>query len=234
MDETSLHSLAGVDIFSHLSPTILKSFEGSCSWDYRNKDDQIIGQFDTSHDVYFIIKGSVGVVHFTIDGREVGLELLGEGKCFGEMAAIDREPRSSSIIAKEPTLLAKMSAPNFIDAMACHPSVGLKVMIAMAGIIRTTNQRVIDLSTLSAYERVLLDLIKRAREQEPVGNALMFKPFPSHSIIAAKTSTTRETVARIFSALAKKEIIRRSGSSLEILDVGALERTYSNLSTKRG
>lgn len=234
MNTPSEYNLVTVDIFSQIHPPLLKYYENMCMWNYYQKAEQIITQQDHSHDVYFIVKGSVEIIHYTADGKTVGLEVLEQGMHFGELAAIDNGPRSTSVIANENALLAKMSAPNFIAAMETHPSIGLKVMIAMARIIRLTNDRVVNLVTLSAYERVLLSLVKLARQHQATGNSILIKKFPIHSVVANKASTTRETVARVFSTLAKKGTIKRHGTAVEIFDIEVLEKTLKALIDKHG
>jgi CRP-like cAMP-binding protein len=229
MNSNHQYTLSKVKIFAGLEPVILATYEDMCSWNYYTKNQLIIDQQDNSRDIYFIIQGSVHVVHNTIDGKEIGLETLNEGRCFGEMAAIDGGLRSSTIISKGQALIARMAAQNFLDAMAHHPSIGLNVLKAMTNIIRTTNERIISLITLTANERVVAELLKYARQYRPDNNTVIFKNFPVHSEIASKAGTTRETTTRIFSALAKKGVIKRHGTSLEIRDIKMVERIYLNL-----
>jgi len=106
-----IHDLGNIKILSELSPDERRDFEMSCRWRRFAPGEQIIDQQDESRDVYFITRGRVRVVSFTIDGKEVALEDLREGDFFGELAAIDGKPRSSSVMAIEDSDIAKIS-PN--------------------------------------------------------------------------------------------------------------------------
>lgn len=55
--------------------------------------DAIVHQGDPGTSMYFIAEGSVAVELETGDVR------LGEGECFGEMALLDRRPRSHTVVA---------------------------------------------------------------------------------------------------------------------------------------
>jgi CRP-like cAMP-binding protein len=51
---------------------------------------------------------------------------------------------------------------------------------------------------------------------------VLIEPAPVHADIAARVSTTRETVARVMGDLARDEIVNRHGGALAILDPGRL------------
>ncbi len=52
--------------------------------------------------LYVIISGSMAVVQ-EVEGRDIEVNVLPAGSCVGEMAILDRMPRSASVIAREPT-----------------------------------------------------------------------------------------------------------------------------------
>ena len=63
----------------------------------------------------------------------------------------------------------------------------------------------------------------------PDGDRVVLKPIPHHSDIASRVSTTRETVARVFSDLAKSGIVKRERDAMVVLDVGLLEEMVENV-----
>jgi CRP/FNR family transcriptional regulator, cyclic AMP receptor protein len=217
------HNLAGINILADLNEDQLRDFERSCRWRRFAPDEQIVDQQADSNDVYFITRGRVRVVNFTYSGKEVALEDLNEGQYFGELAAIDGRPRSSSVVAIEDSDIAKMTPERFIAVMKMYPDVGLNVMRNLASIIRTSTERIVDLSTLGANSRVHGELLRQAALSSSDDNSAIIKPIPVHSDMASRASTTRETAARVLSDLAKKGIVKREKDSLVICDVLALE-----------
>jgi CRP-like cAMP-binding protein len=217
------HDLAGIELLVDLDDEQRRDFEKSCRWRRFAPNEQIIDQQSDSRDVYFITRGRVRVVNFTISGKEVALEDLNEGQYFGELAAIDGLPRSSSVIALEDADIAKMSPERFQTVLKMHPDVALKVMRNLASIIRTSTERIIDLSTSGANNRVHGELLRQAAASASADNTAIIKPIPVHSDMASRASTTRETVARVLSDLSKKGIVKREKDSLVICDVMALE-----------
>src|SRR5262249_25463001 len=93
-------SLAGIELLQSLEPQQLQSVERRCLWRKWRPGEQIIDRETMADDVYFIVRGRARVVDYSSSGsREVVFDKLGEGANFGELAAIDGEPRSANIVA---------------------------------------------------------------------------------------------------------------------------------------
>lgn len=200
-----------------------RDFEMSCRWRRFAPNEQIIDQRDESREVYFITRGRVRVVSFTLSGREVALEDLHAGAYFGELAALDGHPRSTSVMALEESDIAKMAPERFLKVLQQYPDVALKVMINFAKIIRISTDRIVDLSTLGANNRVHGEVLRQALTTEPENNIATIRPIPVHSDMASRASTTRETVARVMNDLARRGIVKREKDCLIVCDVDELQ-----------
>lgn len=72
---------------------------------------KIISQGDYTNEIFFIINGSFSVV---VNGREIAIRNIGDH--IGEMGAIEpTQARTASVIAKEKSLVAKISESEFND-----------------------------------------------------------------------------------------------------------------------
>lgn len=211
-----------IEILSSLSTEARRDFEKSCRWRRFQAPEQIIDQENEDRDVYFLASGKVRVLNFTLQGREVTLEELVAGTYFGELAALDGRPRSASVMALEPSDVAKMAPARFLKLLEMHPTVALKVMVNLAAVIRASTERIIDLSTLSANDRVHGELLRRAATGMRENGQVVVTPIPVHSDMASRAGTTRETVARVLNELARKGIVRREKDALVIRDEAAL------------
>ena len=76
----------------------------------------------------FVLDGVVLVVIYALDGKALLFTDLEKGEVFGEIAAIDRGPRSASIETLKPTLVAVMSATHFERMLRDDPEVSLATM----------------------------------------------------------------------------------------------------------
>ena len=69
--------------------------------------------------MFFVVSGTVRVKIQSVSGREILLTEISAGGCFGEIAAIDNQPRSSGIMAVTDVTIARMPASIF--APRCTP-----------------------------------------------------------------------------------------------------------------
>jgi CRP/FNR family cyclic AMP-dependent transcriptional regulator len=217
------HDLSNIRALADLTSEQRRDFEMSCRWRRFAAGEQILDQLAESRDVYFITQGRVRIVNFTVQGKEVALDDLREGDYFGELAAFDGHPRSSSVVALEASDIAKMSPKRFLKLIQTYPELSLRVLRNMAAIIRASTERIVDLSTLGANNRVHGEILRQARNGARQDNVATIKPIPVHSEMASRASTTRETVARVVSELTKKGILKREKNALLVCDFERLE-----------
>jgi CRP-like cAMP-binding protein len=217
-------SLAGIELLRSLPADKLHAVERRCLWRKWRAGEQVIDRETMSNDVYFVVSGRARVVDYSSSGnREVVFDELEDGTYFGELAAIDGEPRSANIVAVEETLTASIPSDAFIDLLFENREAGLTLMRRLCEMVRTSTGRIMDLSTLGAHNRIYAELLRLARTGgagRP--NIATIHPIPVHSDIAARVSTTRETVARVLSELSHRGVLRRDEDSLVILDLTAL------------
>ncbi len=210
--------LGSLSLFSDLPPEAVAALEKRCGWRRYAAKEQIVHRADDSRDVYFVVEGQAKVVNYSLVGHEVAYGRVNAGGYFGELAAIDGQPRSASVIAVEDSLVAVLTPQAFIGLLAIYPEVSLKVMRRLAHIIRGTDERIMDLSTLTAVQRVHVELIRLARQDPDAPGAWVIRPMPTQRDIARQASTSRETVARVLSQLAKADIVERGRRWLVIRD----------------
>jgi CRP-like cAMP-binding protein len=218
------HDLSNIHALADLTGDERRDFEMSCRWRRFAAGEQILDQLDESRDVYFITQGRVRIVNFTVQGKEVALDDLREGDYFGELAAFDGRPRSSSVIAIEASYIAKMSPERFLKLIHNYPQLSLRVLRNMAAIIRASTERIVDLSSLGANNRVHGELLRQARNAKRQDNIATIQPIPVHGEMASRASTTRETVARVVSELTKMGILKREKNALLVCDFDRLEQ----------
>ena len=81
-----------------------------------------------------------------------------------------------------------------------------------------SDDRIMDLSTLGAFQRVYLELLRLSHADPDDPAALVIDPMPGQKDIAGQASTTRETVTRAISQLAADGIVERKKKRLRIVD----------------
>src|SRR5688572_24867032 len=85
----------------------------------RYAKDDVVFHADESGDVFCLIReGQVKITMISPEGKEIILSLLGPGDFFGEMALLDDEPRSATVVATEPLDLVTIWRNDFLQILA--------------------------------------------------------------------------------------------------------------------
>ena len=216
-------TLKGVSLFDSLPEKARKGYEQRCAWRRYGRDEQIIDRLSDTREVFFIVAGAVRVVNYSTSGREISFDERLAGEFFGELAAIDGKPRSATVEAIFDTLVAVMPPEEFRRLVTEHPRIALTIMMRLAEMIRVSDVRIMDLSTLAAHQRVRAELVRLARRSVRPNGLARISPLPIQADIASRVSTTRETVARVFSELIRHGLVRRESDALIVCDFARLE-----------
>ncbi|MBI1209136.1 MAG: cyclic nucleotide-binding domain-containing protein [Azospirillum sp.] len=229
MPDSQATALDGIELLQHLAPAERAAVARHCRWRRYAADEQIIDYMSDSRDVCFIVEGRVRVVNFALSGREISFDDVGVGGFLGELSAFDGEPRSASVVALTNTQVAFLSPPPFLDLVVSNRQVALFVLRRLAGIIRSSTGRIMDLSTLGANNRVHAELLRLAQPLVKADNTAEISPIPVHADIASRVSTTRETVARVLSDLHRDRLVERRGAVLVIMDFERLKEMVEDV-----
>lgn len=216
-------TLDGIELLSEAPPDVVRRLEDSCRWFVCEANQIIVDRDDESTEVFFITSGRVKVMDFLSNDQEIALAELGSGTSFGELSAIDSSRRSARVSALENTTLAALPSKEFRRLLMDCPGIAIMLLKRFAGLIRTLNNRVTSLSTLSPHQRVYYELL-RMSEPNPQGDGSWLIHFlPKHEEIASWSGTSREDVAMAIGHLAREGIVGRKHKSLVIKDHGRLQ-----------
>ena len=222
--------LSNIKLFRGIGEKDLAHIAQMCQWRVWSKGAQILKRESVDRDIYLVPKGSVRIVNFSLSGREVAFATAGPGDYFGEISAIDGKERSANVVALEECHLASLGPEQFRELLESHSSIAVQVLEKLANIVRTCDDRIMDLATLSAYQRVYCELLDLKKEDPVRADSWLIYPLPTQAQIAAKASTTRETVARVLSQLSGDGITERKGRTLYIRELDKLEKLADRLS----
>ncbi len=223
------HRLNSIRLFRGFDDDWLLRLEQKCSWRECDRDEVILDRDNRDSDVFFVTSGSVIVVNFSLSGREIALARIAAGSYFGELAAIDGEPRSASVIALEPCVIGVLAPQDFTELVTGDATLSVRLMRRLARIIRISDDRIMDLSTLGAFQRVYLELLRLSRTDPDHPETLIIDPMPGQKDIASQASTTRETVTRAISQLVADGVVERTKKRLLIADRHRFERLAAAL-----
>jgi CRP-like cAMP-binding protein len=109
---------------------------------------RIATPLDVSAGKVLMTEGEIGREFFVIvRGKAeatkggVSIATVGAGSFFGEMALLDRRPRSATVTTVEPTTLLVITAGAFNSVVASMPSVDRKMLVVLAERLRDVEAR---------------------------------------------------------------------------------------------
>lgn len=105
--------LKKVDIFAAVRDEYLASLARSLTEQTIEEGEIVFREDDVGQSMYVIVSGSV---HLEKNGERFAT--LGSGECVGELAVLDSEPRSATVVAAEDSLLLVIDGQDLFDIMA--------------------------------------------------------------------------------------------------------------------
>ena len=215
-------TLAGIALFSGLEAEQLDGLDKLCTWRQFDADQEVVGLNEPSSTIYFVITGSVRANVYTATGKQISFRDIDAGQFFGELAAIDGQSRSASIVAMEQSLIASMPADAFRGALEKYGAAATAMLVHMAGQIRALSARVVEFSSMAVSNRLQAELLRLVRQKAPEGNEVTISDPPTHAEIASRVATHREAVTREMNYLDREGIIERHTGRLVVRDIERL------------
>jgi CRP/FNR family transcriptional regulator, cyclic AMP receptor protein len=90
-------------------------------------DTVILREGEVSDSIFLISSGSVQVTLRGTGGPLRSLAILQAGEIFGEMAVLERRPRSATVVAREQCLLLEVAGEEIRKLLAVHLEVQVKL-----------------------------------------------------------------------------------------------------------
>ena len=175
----------------------------------------IVSQEEAGDALFVIASGKVKVVLYGETGREIILSILKAGDFFGEMALLDRQPRSANVVAIEDSQLLGLDREAFQTHLTAHPTTALAILAEMSRRLRHADEVIGNLALLDVYARVARIIRDLAQKQgEPVDGGLLIKERPTQQEIAGLIGTSRETVSRALNDFTRRGLLEMQGKQI--------------------
>ncbi len=148
-----LEKLKSIPLFEAIKDNdeAMEKITSICSTKKFHKGDHIITEAETGDELFILLEGAVNILKRTRSGDDyVVVNLRAEFNIFiGEMALIDDDKRSASVVATENCEVLVIGKSDFLNLGNNNPEIGLPITRALAKIVagrlRKTNE---DMMTL--------------------------------------------------------------------------------------
>jgi CRP-like cAMP-binding protein len=133
--------LRSVPLFGELSGEDLRSVAEMVEEIELEAGHVIFRKGDPGDDFFLVVRGKVKVKDGTVE-----LATLGEREFFGELAVLDRKPRSADTVAAEPTELLRLRAADLAELMARRPQILEEILLVVVRRLRALTETLTETS----------------------------------------------------------------------------------------
>jgi len=196
----ALEALRSIPLFSHVADGDLEQIASHLIERRYARNTTIMEEGLPGDYMYIIREGRVKVTKLSEDGREKILAFFEAGHFVGDMALLDRAPRSASVKALTPVRVLALSRADFTGLIRKSADLAIAVIRELSGRLRAVNDQASALSFQRVKDRTKGLLMRLAKDETP-GEDQVMTPALTHQQIADMIGTSRETVTRVIKDL---------------------------------
>lgn len=179
-------------------------------------------QHDEADSLYFLQSGEMAVVLTSIDGREMIINEINPGDCFGEVSLLTSGARTASAQARKNSVALEIAANVFLNVLDSEPAVARRMLDVATKRLFKAHLRESALAFLDAPARIartLLEIDELDRQGEDKGYMTL-----SQEEVAQRTGLARQTVAYSLGQWRRRGWILTGRGRIMILNHAALKR----------
>lgn len=192
-------------------------------------NEVIFREGDPGSEMFIIQTGRIKITK-TIKGEETVLVELGPGDFFGEMAVIDKEPRSANAVSVDSSRLIALDEEVFEMHMQTNPKIVKKILKNLTQRLRNSNQTVANLLIKDTNLRVANTLLREAQRGtvSSEGIALSITVESLNKACGLELDKTQEAVGKML----KARVLRGLEPQITVSSLESLEKYIKYLEMK--
>ncbi len=184
----------------------------------------IFNKSDAGDSMMVIIEGKVMIGSTSIAGKELVLNIIGEGEVLGEIAFVDGEARTADARALEATTYLVLERRYFQPLLDDQPKLAAQLLGVLCQRLRNTTDQMEDTAFYELKTRLARKLLAFAEHYGDQSDAVGKVEIPvNQSELGAMLSATRESVNRQLRELANAELIELKQGVITIVDPDGLD-----------
>jgi CRP/FNR family cyclic AMP-dependent transcriptional regulator len=187
----------------------------------------LFNQHDEADSLYFIYSGFIAVVLTSMDGREMIINELRPGDCFGEVSLLTTGVRTASAQARNSCVVLETAANVFLNVLDSEPTIARRMLAVASDRLSKAQLRESALAFLDAPSRIaraLLEMDELDRQGPDKGYISV-----SQEELALRTGLARQTVANSLAQWRHRGWIVTGRGRIMLLNRAALKRTEEQI-----
>lgn len=198
-------ALQNIPLFSGLTDQDVQSLLKLATPRRFAKSVAVIREGAEGESLFIVIEGKVKVYLNDDNGKEIILSVLGPGDFIGELALIDDDARSASVMTMEPSEFLVLPKQAFRDHLRKNPDLAMNMLRVLATRLRGADQMIGSLALMDVFGRVARTLTQLAK---PSDGRMVVTDRYTQQDIANMVGASREMVSRIFRDLTMAGLIQ--------------------------
>lgn len=180
----------------------------------------IIRQGDPSHELFYIVKGSVSVMLEDDAGHELVLAYLNPGEFFGEIGLFNEHTNRSALVrAKSQCEVAQMGYERLKSLSTLFPDLLFAISSQLANRLRNMNRKIGDLAFMDVSGRIARTLLDLCREPDAMTHPNGMQIRITRQELGRIVGCSREMVGRVLKTLEEQHLISVSGKTIVVFGV---------------
>jgi CRP-like cAMP-binding protein len=212
--------LARVPPFSALDGSALKALVGNSRVQSLPKGTLLFSQHDVSDAVYVVVSGTIALMLSTPDGRELVIDEMKAGTCFGELSALTDKRRSTGAMAATNCDVLSIPLDVFLDALNTQPKLMRQLLAMTAQRLRDCSDRERALAFLDAPGRLARALLLLNKQAGGESAAMVI----SQEELAQRVGLTRQTVAKELGKWRRAGWLLTGRGKIVLLNIPAIQQ----------
>jgi len=213
----ALEHLATIELFRDLSSDELGEVIALARVRRFEKDTLIFNQGDAAARAHVLVEGSVRISQSGSDGAQVVVRFIAPGETFGTVALFTDGRYPAEAFATADAIDVSWSEGDLRELLGRYPQIALNVIHIIGKRLKEAQERVRELATQRAEQRVahaLLRLARQAGQSTSEGTAITF-PLRRKDV-ADISGTTLHTASRILTGWERVGLVRSRNQRLVI------------------
>jgi CRP-like cAMP-binding protein len=210
--------LNSVPAYSKLSDRALSSIAASSHIRRIPKGYVLFSQSEVADAVYVVRSGCIALILTTSNGRELIINEMRAGDCFGELSLLTDHSRSTGAMAREDTHVISIPRDEFLRELAAEPEFMRQILRTTAERLRVSSERESALAFLDAPTRLARVILMLDKEGGSKGIITI-----SQDELGRRVGLSRQTVAKILGQWRRSGIIMTGRRKIELLKPAAIQ-----------
>ena len=187
-----LQFLCSLPLFEGISQAKLAALARTSRLKRAPKGSFLFFQSDPANTVFLLKKGAVAIQLENPDGRELVINEMSPGECFGELGVLTGQPRSTSAEAIVDSEVVIIPCSDFQAILGQEPGLALRLLEITALRLQDSSKREEALAFHDAQQRLAQLLLQLDQAASEKGYLTL-----SQEELAQRIGLTRQTVATI-------------------------------------